>query len=257
MKNNRITITSIATILLLISMSACKKTVENQKDVKADPVIDTVTTRESNRILSYKVQSPVAEGIYASINDSDSTINVYLPYFYALNFIEVASIELPAGATISPTTDDLVPVFGSTPFTYTVTAANKTSRKYRVKIIVLQEKLVINEHSTATTTKSYALSFTTSGLADVYFAITGSNMVPSGDYTTLHLMEAASGGNEVLTCTLSQSQFPLSTYMYYYYRYNKNDASTWRIKAGTDYWLEVRSYNRIHRMTYPVRFSGI
>jgi hypothetical protein len=203
------------------------------------------------------VLSPTSEGIYAFVNDNDSTIHVYLPYFYALNYLEVAAIELPAGTTIVPAAHELVPVFTSTPFTYTVTTAGKASRKYTVKVIVLEEKLVINEQSTATATKTFALNFGSGTLADVYFSITGSNMVPSADYTTLHLMDAASGGKEVLTATLATGQTPLSTFMYYYYRYDKNNASTWRIQPGTDYWLEVRSYNRIHRMTYPVRFSGI
>ncbi|MCS3797600.1 hypothetical protein [Niastella sp. OAS944] len=255
MKNIGITIAGF--IVLVLSTSSCKKTVENWKDVKAEAVKDTVIARENNRIISYKVQSPTAEGIYAAVNDSDNTINVYLPYFYALNFLEVASIGLPAGAAISPSVDELVPVFSNSPFTYTVTAADKTTRKYSVKVIVLQEKLLINELSTASVTRTYALNFGANPVVDVYFSITGSNIVPSADYTTLHLMDAASGGKEVLTCILSPSEAPLTTFMYYYYRYDKNDASTWRIKANTDYWFEVRSYNRIYRMTYPVRFSGI
>src|SRR5688572_14044306 len=145
MKNAGIGITGIMALGLVTGISSCKKTVENWKDVKADAVTDTITTRENNRIISYKIQSPTAEGIYAAVNDSDNTINVYLPYFYALNFIEVATISLPAGTTISPAIDELVPVFPNSPFTYTVTAADKTIRKYTVKVIVLQEKLVINE----------------------------------------------------------------------------------------------------------------
>jgi hypothetical protein len=257
MKNIGIGITGIMAFWLVVGISSCKKTVENWKDVKADLVKDTVTVRENNRIISYKVQSPTPEGIYAAVNDNDNSINVYLPYFYALNFLEVANIGLPAGTTISPAADELVPVFSNSPFTYTVTAADKTSRKYTVKVIVLEEKLVINEHSTAGSTKNYAFNFGSGTLADAWFSIYGSNMVPSADYTTLHLMDAAAGGNEVFKAIPNTAQFPLSTYMYYYYRYDKNDAGTWRVKAGTDYWLEVRSYNRVHRMTYPVRFSGI
>jgi hypothetical protein len=244
-------------IVLVLAISSCKKTVENWKEVKADPVKDTVIARENNRIISYKVQSPGNEGIYAAVNDGDNTINVYLPYFYALNFLEVAAIGLPAGTTISPAADELVPVFSNTPFTYTVTAADKTTRKYTVKVIVLQEKLVINEHSTAGSTKTYAFNFAGNTLADAYVTITGNYMVPSADYTTLHLMDAASGGKEVFTFNVSQSDYFYSTSMYYYYRYDKNDAKTWLVKANTDYWLEVRSYNRVHRMTYPIRFSGI
>jgi hypothetical protein len=257
MKNAGIGIAGIMTLGLVLGVSSCKKTVENWKDVKADPVTDTVTARENNRIISYKVQSPTAQGIYAAINDADNTITVYLPYFYALNFLEVANIGLPAGTTISPVADELVPVFSNSPFTYTVTAADKTTRKYIVKMIVLEEKLVINEHSTATSTKTYAFNFGSGTLADAWIPINGRNMVPSADYTTLHLMDAASGGNEVFKATPNTADFPLSTYMYYYYRYDKNDASSWRVKANTDYWLEVRSYNRVHRMTYPIRFSGI
>jgi hypothetical protein len=186
-------------IVLVLAISSCKKTVEKWKDVKADPVKDTVITRENNRIISYKVQSPTNEGIYAAVNDDDNTINVYLPYFYALNFLEVAAIGLPAGTTISPAADELVPVFSNTPFTYTVTAADKTTRKYTVKVIVLQEKLVINEHSTAGSTKTYAFNFAGNTLADAYVTVTGNYMVPSADYTTLHLMDAASGGKEVFT----------------------------------------------------------
>jgi hypothetical protein len=70
-------------------------------------------------------------------------------------------------------------------------------------------------------------------------------------------MDAASGGKEVFAFTPSPSDPFLSVSMAYYYRYDKNDASTWRVKANTDYWLEVRSYNRVHRMTYPIRFSGM
>ncbi|HEX6431645.1 MAG TPA: hypothetical protein VF008_28335 [Niastella sp.] len=256
MINKGMGITGLITIALLVGISACKKTVDNWIDEKAGPVTDTVTARENNRIISYKVQSPTTGGIYAFVNDSDSTINVYLPYFYALNYLEVAAIGLPTGTTISPSADELVPVFTNAPFTYTVTAGNKASRKYTVKVIVLQEKLVINELSTASTTRTLAFNFGSGTLADAYFEVTGSNMVPSADYTTLHLMDAASGGKEVFRGTPA-AQTPLSTYMYYYYRYDKNDANTWRIQPGTDYWLEVRSYNRVHRMTYPVRFSGI
>lgn len=257
MKNAGIGITGIMALGLVTGISSCKKTVENWKDVKADAVTDTVTTRENNRIISYKIQSPTPDGIYAAVNDADNTINVYLPYFYALNFIEVATISLPAGTTISPAIDELVPVFSNSPFTYTVTAADKTIRKYTVKVIVLQEKLVINELSTASVTRTYAFNFGAGTLANVFFEITGSNMVPSADYTTLHLMDAASGGKEVLTFSPYTSGLLLSTNIGYLYQYNKNDASTWLIKSGTDYWLEVRSYNRVHRMTYPVRFSGI
>lgn len=255
MRNVEIGITGF--IVFVLGVSSCKKTVENWKDIKADTVKDTVTTRENNRIISYKVQSPTNDGIYAAINDGDNTINVYLPYFYALNFLEVASIGLPAGTTIAPAADELVPVFPGSPFTYTVTAANKTTRMYTVKTIVLQEKLVINENSSASVTKSYAFNFGANTLADAYVTITGSNMVPSADYTTLHLMDAASGGKEVLAFTPSQSAYFLSISMEYYYRYDKNDVNTQRVKANTNYWLEVRSYNRVHRMTYPVRFSGI
>lgn len=255
MKNVGIGITGF--IVLVLAISSCKKTVETWKDVKAGPVKDTVITRENNRIISYKVQSPTNEGIYAAVNDGDNTINVYLPYFYALNFLEVAAIRLPAGTTISPAADELVPVFSNTPFTYTVTAADKTTRKYTVKVIVLQEKLVINEHSTAGSTKTYAFNFAGNTLADAYVTITGNYMVPSADYTTLHLMDAPGGGKEVFAFNVSQSDYFYSTSMYYYYRYDKNDAKTWLVKANTDYWLEVRSYNRVHRMTYPIRFSGI
>lgn len=244
-------------IVLVLALSSCKKTVENWKDVKAEPVKDTVTTRENNRIISYKVQSPTKDGIYAAVNDADNTINIYLPYFYALNFLEVASIALPTGTTISPAVDELVPVFSNTPFTYTVTAADKTTRKYTVKVIILTEKLVISEQSTATATKNLTFNFGANTLADTYVTITGSNMVPSADYTTLHVMDAASGGKEMLVFTANSSNYFYSTSMQYYYRYDKNDATTWRVKANTDYWLEVRSYNRVHRMTYPIRFTGI
>ena len=257
MKNKGIGITAIMVLGLMIAISACKKTGENRKDVKADPVTDTVTARENNRIISYKVQSPTRDGIYAAVNDGDNTITVYLPYFYALNFIEVAAIGLPAGTTISPAIDELVPVFPNTPFTYTVTAADKTTRTYTVKVIVLQEKLVINELSTASVTRTYAFNFGAGTLANVFFEITGSNMVPSADYTTLHLMDAASGGNEVLVFSPYTAGLLLSTNMGYLYQYNKNDPSAWLIRSGTDYWLEVRSYKRVHRMIYPVRFSGI
>ena len=247
----------IGFIFLVFAISSCKKTVDNWKDVKADPVKDTVTARENNRIISYKIQSPTKEGIYAAVNDDDNTINVYLPYFYALNFLEVAAIGLPAGTTISPAADELVPVFSNTPFTYTVTASDKTTRRYTVKVFVLQEKLVINEHSTAASTKTYAFNFGANTLADAYVTITGNYLVPSADYTTLHLMDAASGGKEVFAFTPSPSDPFLSISMAYYYRYDKNDANTWRVKANTDYWLEVRSYNRVHRMAYPIRFSGM
>lgn len=257
MKNKGIGITGMMVLGLVFGITACKKTVEKWKDVKAGPVTDTVVTRENNRIISYKVQSPTTQGIYAAVNDDDNSISVYLPYFYALNFLEVASIGLPSGTTISPAADELVPVFAGTPFTYTVTAADKTTRKYTVKVIVLEEKLVINEHSTATTTKTYTFNFGAGTLADAWIPINGAFLVPSADYTTLHLMDAATGGQEVFKAMYNTADFPLSTYMYYYYRYDKNDPSTWRVKANTDYWLEVRSYNRVHRMKYPVRFSGI
>jgi hypothetical protein len=104
----------------------------------------------ANRVLTYEVAN-TAEPLYGAVNDRDSTIKVYLPYFYYLSTLE-GNVTVSDGATVTPTSGTLlknVPAIakGATVY-YTVTAADGSSRRYTLLVDTRQPELIVDELTT-------------------------------------------------------------------------------------------------------------
>jgi hypothetical protein len=105
----------------------------------------------TNRVLTYEVAN-IADPIYGAINDEDSTIKVYLPYFYYLNALE-GNVTVSNGATVTPASGTLlrnVPaiVTGDTTVYYAVTAADGSTARYKLVVDTRQPELLIDELTT-------------------------------------------------------------------------------------------------------------
>src|SRR5690606_33042905 len=84
-----------------------------------------------DKILTYKIVNlPNDEVIYGSIDNQANVIKVYLPYYLGL-FVIDPEITLSPGATLE---GEIEPVnVNSEDKTYTVRAANGTSRTYKLE----------------------------------------------------------------------------------------------------------------------------
>ncbi|UYQ95103.1 hypothetical protein MKQ68_08340 [Chitinophaga horti] len=229
----------------LVIMAGCKKEVINWTETKPDPVTDTVTTQADNRIISFAVATADEQGIYANVNNSKKEVTIYLPSDYAFNFIE-PDITLPQGATISPAATELLPVFSTTPITYTVTGKSKETAQYKVNIVVQQPQLILAELSTSNVPKVYSFA------AAVFMLIKGENIIPNGAITSMQVLDAEgktvlSGAYEATAEKSTEITFSLSPAA----------AKTAGITAGTNYWVQVSSYALKTKMKYPIRFSNI
>ncbi len=105
----------------MIVLTACKKTVD------LEPLPE-------NKILEYKVSNLKDTVMYASINQLNNTITVYVPVFYGLSLID-PEIKLSQGATL---TEVPMPVgIYEQDKKYTVKAADGSTKTYTLKIIVM------------------------------------------------------------------------------------------------------------------------
>jgi hypothetical protein len=135
---------SISTIksLMLISVGAtllfsCKKTED------APPLTES-------RILQYAVTNAADGPIQGVINDKESTITLYIPYYTALVSL-LPEIKIPAGATVTPASNVLlenwlVKQAMDTPMVYTVKSKDGTA-SYRLRVDGQQPDIVVNEVS--------------------------------------------------------------------------------------------------------------
>lgn len=220
---------------------SCTKKVDKWSDVKADTVYDTISNLPASRILNYKVLNTGSDAIYSSVNNKEKTITVYLPYYYALYYMET-EISLPTGVTISPAATTLAPVFSDTTFTYTVTASNGSKATYSLHTVIQQPELQLNELSTATTTTTLFLR------AGGSYPFNGKNFVPANSVTKLNLVDAK--GKVIY-------QFDESSIEPYTYQMNftANANALTVLAKDTDYWLQVKSYNLTYTTQYPVRID--
>ena len=219
---------------------ACGDEVENLIEVKGDTVFDTLVNvaLPNARILEYKVENAPTV-IYSAINDSTRTITVYLPHYYALGFIDPV-ISLPAGASISPDDEALVPVFGEEPFVYTVSAPGESDVQYTVLPVVQQSELILDELSTNEDTT--VIGFPGGGA----IFITGENFIPDVLVNKTFAIDENENALEITPATFSQEKARSNQIIY--------------PTVGEDfpeglYWLEVRAYALTARMQYPVYFK--
>ncbi|WP_437919342.1 hypothetical protein [Sphingobacterium sp. LRF_L2] len=240
MNNIKITILVLITILTF----SCTKEKDRWIDVEADLVTEVVIDKPNARIDSFRVVSG-GQGhvIYSAVNDSTKTITTYLPAFYQYNYLEV-EIDLPDGATVSPSVDELVPVFPEEPVTFTVTASDGSSNTYTHITVVQQASLLLNEISSATTTTQYSNNFSAA-------TITGSNFLPAYEVTRLYVVDAE--GNKLWE--LNPGGIIRSYSITYVFSDANGNGAT--LEANTDYWFHLESYAHNVTMQYPFRIRTI
>lgn len=106
---------------LFACLTACKKT------IGLEPL-------PQNKILEYKISNLKDTVMYASINQLNNTITVYLPVFYGLSLID-PEIKVSEGATL---TELPMPVnVNDQEKKYTVKAADGSTNTYTLKIKVM------------------------------------------------------------------------------------------------------------------------
>lgn len=220
---------------------ACGDEVENLIEVKGDTVFDTVVNAAlpNARILEYKVENAPTV-IYSAINDSTRTITVYLPHYYALGFIDPV-ISLPAGASISPDDEALVPVFGEDPFVYTVSAPGEADVQYTVLPVVQQPEIILEELSTREDT-------TVIGFPGGALFIKGENFIPDVQVTKTFAIDENENALEIPPAPSTETDARSNAFIYLTATVGDN------FPEGL-YWLEVRAYALTARMQYPVYFK--
>lgn len=219
---------------------------------KEEDITEIVTDQTKNKIISYKITNPgQKQAIYSAINHEAKTITAYLPAYYQLEFMEVA-IELPQGTSISPSAEELVPVFGDKPFEYTVTATDGTTAKYTLNIVIqYPEEITLNELSRIRETTGAVVVAKIGGI----ITVTGKNLIPSNAVTKLYVVDE--NGNKVWgsysmdetnSASISLKFMTSATY--------DADAYNTLIADKTkQYWLQIESYGIIRKMTLPVSFQ--
>lgn len=132
----------IGCLAIAFMLAACTKTV----DLPAEP---------ANRMLEFKIAT--ADGnMQAVIDESDKTINIYLPYYlYQLKMAET-NITISAGATVQPLGGELVNL-RDTGIIYTVTGKDGAKASYKLSVHVMQIPHTVDELSTDTDTFSLRL----------------------------------------------------------------------------------------------------
>lgn len=209
---------------------------------KEEDVTEITTDQTKNKILSYSITNPgKKDAIYSAIDQEAKTITAYLPAYYQLEFMEV-DIELPQGTSVSPSTEELVPVFSEKPLEYTVTAADGTKATYTLKIVIQYPDMVLNDFSTATSTAKLTSIIT----------VTGKNFLPWSSVTKLYVVDEKGNkiwGNYVMDEVNSYS------YSLQFTTDPKSETYIELIKdKTTKYWVQLESYGMINKMIYPVTF---
>jgi hypothetical protein len=131
---------SIACIAMLTGISSCTKT-----EIIAPPA------EAQNRILSYKITSvPTGEQpVVGSVNDTDSSITVYLPSYFLLE-VMLPEITVSEGAAVTPSSGAVVEnllqyIQSGEIITYKVTGKDGSIRNYSLHIISQQPPTTVNE----------------------------------------------------------------------------------------------------------------
>ncbi|WP_406843827.1 hypothetical protein [Flavobacterium soyae] len=232
-------------VMLSIFLTSCTSEEDRWTDVKEDPVTEIVTDLDARRIISFQVTNPgESQAIYSAVNNLEKTITVYLPSYYEYQYLETA-ITLPANTTISPASKELIPVFNTTPVTYTTKASDGTTAVYTVKIVIQQPKLILDELSTASSV------FTVN--AGTSITLKGENFLPSYEITKVFVVDAQ--GNKKWQMKQYNEGLNIAGF-YAMYVFGATADSPLTLEPDTDYWLMMESYNLSVTMKLPFRITN-
>lgn len=230
-------------------LTSCTDEEERWTDVKGDPITEIITDRGNNRIISFSVVNPgEAQAIHSAINNLDKTITVYLPSYYEYQYLEV-NMNLPEGTKVVPAEDELVPVFTSTPTTYTVTGSDGTTAKYTVKIEIQQPELFVNE---------YVDPFGAEGIPVVQILgsgvkLTGRNFIPSYEVTKLYVVDAQ--GNKLWQMKQYNDGYDIFSFSAaFVFVSDLSELPT--LQENTDYWFTMECYSLSYTTKTPFRITN-
>jgi hypothetical protein len=215
---------------------------------KEEEVTEITTDQTKNKILSYSITNPgKKDAIYSAIDHEAKTITTYLPAYYQLEFMEV-DIELSQGTTISPSAEELVPVFSEKPLEYTVTAADGTTAKYKLNVVIQYPDMVLNEFSINAATGAVQTRKIT-----FIITVTGKNLLPSSSVTKLYIVDE--NGNKVWG-NYTIDELNSSSKSLKFTTDNSAPAYIALIADKTKkYWLQLESYGITKKMTNHVTFQ--
>ena len=214
---------------------------------KEEDVTEITTDQTKNKILSYKITNPgQKDAIYSAVDDEAKTITAYLPAYYQLELMEVA-IELPQGTTISPAADELVPVFSEKPLEYTVTAADGTTAKYTLKVVIQYPNIKLTELSINVFTGAVSTAKIGSPLT-----VTGKNFFPSGAVTKLNVLDE--DGKKVWNYTIDEANSTSTSLRFVAVNSNSDEYKALIVDKTKKYWVQLESYGMVTKMTHHVTF---
>ncbi|MEC5142114.1 hypothetical protein [Chitinophaga sp. 212800010-3] len=178
--------TSVPLLLLIATgmiLYACKK------------VTDAPLLPE-NRILQFTVTNAADGPIQGVINNNDTSIVLYIPYYTALITI-LPDIKLPTGATVTPASNTLlqnwmVKQAMDTPIIYTVKAGNGNTAAYRLKVDGQQPDMIVNEFSTDAA-NPVVITHRHKSESDM-MGISGDNLVPNTKTNFITLVSESGRG---------------------------------------------------------------
>ncbi|RAJ06655.1 hypothetical protein LX64_01782 [Chitinophaga skermanii] len=239
---------ALACCVTLIAFTSCSKT------TTIDP-----PALAQNRVLTYKIVNVAGDPIQGIVNDRDSAITVYLPYYLQLTSIQ-PEITISEGASITPASGTLVEdllkmFFSGTKIQYVVKAKDGAQRTYTLKIEAQQPPLVINELSPdANTITAYDFN-----MGDLYASLSitlhGSGFAASNDLIQADLLDAT--GKAVFKFGLSTFNTNNLTMMgINIARYNPTDYEALKALPATGlYKIRVYSYAKVVTLQHPIRLN--
>lgn len=171
----------LAAAILIITFAACTKTETIEPQAEGQ-----------DRILTYNIVNVQGEPISGAVNDRDSSITIYLPFYRQLVVLE-PEITVSEGATVTPASgtliEDLLDVFHSgRDIKYTVTAKDGSKRTYTLRIVVQQPDVVLDELSTATETKEFTID-TRLAYDMIAINLTGSGFMENNELMKMVLVD--------------------------------------------------------------------
>lgn len=235
---------------MLLAIAGCTKT-----DTIAPPAAS------DSRITEYKIVNVQGDPIYGTVNDADSGITVYLPFYKQLVVLE-PEIKVSTGATVQPGTgtliENLLEVFQKgRDIKYTVTGKSGQKKTYTLKIVVQQPPLTLKEVSTsATDIKSFDINMS------INFSSINMNLPGTGFHENRELMKVVlvdETGKEYPPFAMSITNTnDLNVVGISVINYKENQSPLLTALPATGlYKIRVYSYAKVVTTTFPIRINKL
>lgn len=240
---------TFATAFLLTTFAACTKT------ETIDPAPEA-----QNRILTYSIVNVQGDPISGVVNDRDSSITVYLPFYRQLIVLE-PEITVPEGATVTPVSgtliEDLLDVFrNGRDIQYKVTAKDGATRTYTLRIVAQQPDVVLNELSSEDNVAEYTID-TKTPYSTISFSITGSGFMENNELMKVVLVDE--DGKELAPLVMGSTNTGNihSVSLYISYHGDPMPEIIQQLAATGLYKIRVYSYGKSATTQFPIRINKL